>query len=167
VLAARARLDERLIVRPGPPQVERLFRLTGLDAHLRDDVAELESDLARRAANVKLLRRLWQAYCAGGAAELAYWFPGPAQADAAGHSWSAADLGQFWASRAGEATAARTAARLDTAGDSVLVACEVSSDETAEPGFVWTVYVFRGRTFIRAVSCASEAEARRCATAAS
>jgi hypothetical protein len=165
LLTARARLGERLIVRPGPPAVEHLLRLTGMDSELRDEVAEAEAGLARRAANVKLMRQLWLAYCAGGAAELARWLPHRARPDATAMAearpWGPEELERFWATRAADATAATVATQLHTAGDSVLVACPGTADAA---DLIWTVYVFHGRTFIRAVTCASETEARACAT---
>lgn len=164
VVDAGRRLGERLTIRPGPPAVHRLFVLTELEETLPfESVPPQEAD-REAAANVGFVRRLWELYIAGGVPALAE----VVSADVRWQSFSAQEgllvgantLEGFWhgvpAPSASQPAAAVQFAQL---GSDVIVRSQLSDPERWE-GVIWSLYMFEGRTLVRAVSFATEAEAR-------
>ncbi len=155
LLEAKRALGARLALLPGPAHVQRLFTLTGTDAALGFSPRADDPSLQAAAANVAYLRELWDAYRAGGAHELAARMPS-APSEPAGDrpTWGPGELGAFW-SHTVMAVPAPLAGRcrIQTVGSSVLISPEPPLAHEG-PGVIWSLYVFEGRTFIRAVSLA-------------
>lgn len=163
VVDAGRRLGERLSVRPGPPAVHRLFLLTELEDALPFESRPSQEADREAAANVGFVRELWERYLAGGVSALAQ----VVSRDVRWQSFSergtalvgASGLEAFW--RDVSAPSALPAADVQFAGvgDDVIVRSRLR-DAPRREGVIWSLYLFEGRTLIRAVSFATEAEAR-------
>jgi anti-sigma B factor antagonist len=168
LMTAKHRLGGRLRVRPGPRQVQRLLVLTGLEGEFAfvDGESDAPPDAAA-AANVAYLRELWTAFRSGGFPALSALLDEPRERLPASAeqpvAWSSRELSAFWAAAAGqpprEGREGETVNRCETIGSHVLVA----RAPAPAPAVFWTLYLFEGRTFIRALSFGDEAQARSCA----
>ena len=95
------------------------------------------------------MRELWDAYRAGGAQALADRLPAPPEPGGDRPPWGAGELSDFWARTVGPVPDPRY--QLRTVGSSVLVSA-AAPPPTGGPGVIWSLYLFEGRTFIRALS---------------
>jgi anti-sigma B factor antagonist len=154
LLEAKRAMAERLVLLPGTNQVQRLFALTRADALLGFATGAADHDLESAAANLAYLRDLWAAYRDGGAQALAARMPPSPDADGESPVWGAGELSAFWGRPIAPVPDPGTQpGRIETVGSSVLVRTEAASQN--RPGVLWSLYLFEGRTFIRAVSLAS------------
>lgn len=167
LLSARDRFGHRLTLRPAPPAVQRVLVLTGTQGELPFEVEPVAQASAQASANLAHLRELWRTYRGGGAAALARQLShrgvALSEPDPQGPVWGVSDLVRYWSEITGRPGAGGEphGCRWETVGDHVLVGTPASS-----PSVSWSVYLFEGRTLIRATTFASEAEARGYATAA-
>lgn len=162
IVAAKQQLGARLTLLPAPPHVQRIFALTGTEAML--GFAAPAVDLRVATENVIYLRQLWEAYSRGGVRALSALLSRQHRATAAAAAlpaWEAADLAAFWSRLASERVPDQTAVkwRLEKVGTNVVVACEGMA-KAGRPAVIWSVYFFDGRTFIRALTFDTEAQAR-------
>lgn len=163
VVDAAQQLGGRLELRPGPPSVHRLFVLTELEDELPFTSRPAEVSDRDAAPNVVYVRDLWERFLAGGVAALAEIVPEDVRWQSftteAGTLVGTTALETFWtaASPAATRTAPPTVQLAELDGDVI-----VRSDAGPAPGarVVWSLYEFDGRTLVRAVSFATEAEAR-------
>ena len=151
LIEAKRTLGDRLTLLPGPPAVQRLFALTGTDGVLGFAPSQDEDDVRAAAANMSYMRELWAAYRAGGAQALAQRLPAPAAASGDRPVWGPSELSAFWAHTVVPVPDPKANYRLQTLGSSVLVSANTPSRRGGS-GVSWSLYVFKGRTFIRALS---------------
>jgi anti-anti-sigma factor len=151
LIEAKRTLGERLTLLPGAPAVQRLFALTGTDAALGFAPGEDEDEVRAAAANMSYMRELWAAYRAGGAQALAERLPAPPAARSDRLVWGASELSDFWAHTVVPVPDPKANYRLQTVGSSVLVSAD-TPPRAGVPGVIWSLYVFQGRTFVRALS---------------
>ena len=149
LIEAKHALGDRLALLPGPPSVQRLFALTRTDHVLGFAAGPREVDARAAAANMSYMRELWQAYRAGGAQALADRLPPATVPGGDRLAWGANELGAFWAHTV--APVPDPGYHVQTVGSSVLVSA-APSPPAEGTGVAWSLYVFQGRTFIRALS---------------
>jgi anti-sigma B factor antagonist len=150
LIEAKRTLGSRLALLPGPPQIQRLFVLTRTDRTLGFSPDASAGD-ARAAENMSYMRELWEAYRAGGAQALAARMPGPVDSRTARPAWGATELSAFWAHVVVPVPDPSKAYRVQAVGDSVLVSAAMP-DPSERRGVIWSLYLFEGRTFIRALT---------------
>jgi anti-sigma B factor antagonist len=151
LIDAKQALADRLALLPGPPTVQRLFALTRTDHVLGFAPGPGEDDARAAAENMSYMRELWEAYRAGGARALADRLPPTTAPGGDRSAWGASELGAFWAHTV--APVPDPSYHVQTVGSSVLVSTAPS--RPAEGASVaWSLYMFKGRTFIRALTLA-------------
>lgn len=154
LIEAKRAMGERLVLLPGPNQVQRLFVLTRAEAALGFASSAADHDLESATANLGYLRDLWAAYRDGGAQALVARMPPSTDADEESPEWGAGELSAFWGRPVVPVPDPGVQpCRIETVGSSVLVRTEAASENRL--GVLWSLYVFEGRTFIRAMSLAS------------
>jgi anti-anti-sigma factor len=150
LIEARQALGERLTVLPGPPPVQRLIALTRTDQALGLAPGPDEDDSRAAAANMSYMRELWEAYRAGGARALAERMPGSTPCDDR-PGWGAGELSAFWAHTLVPVPDPGASYWVQPVGRSVFVSAD-TLPPAERSGVIWSLYVFEGRTFIRALS---------------
>lgn len=164
-LDVSARLGDRLTLRPAPPRVQRLFMLTGLIEQLPFAEAAGEPATAdEEAENLHYVRRLWQTFMAGGMPALLQLAPRQVEwrsAELVGASGPDA-MRTFWSdtlrgSHPGDVAVSNT---FELVGGDVIVRSELPA-VAGRRDVSWSLYVFEGRTLIRAVTFRDASAARR------
>ena len=149
LIEAKQMLGDRLTLLPGPASVQRLFALTRTDGVLGFAPGPDEDGVRAAAANLSYMRDLWEAYRAGGTRALADRLPPPAEPGGDRPAWGANELSAFWAHTVVPVPDPRFQVR--TVGSSVLVSASASPPADGS-GVIWSLYLFKGRTFVRALS---------------
>lgn len=161
VLGAALLLGQRLTVYPGPPAVHRVFELTDATDVLPFTRAPGPRAIAGECApNVEFVRRLWRAFCTGGAEAMARlvssdveWRPSVAGGRVLR---GREELRSFWAAR--RVSPAVRVTEFRPVGENVLVRCEYPlANGTTK--VVWSLYQFSERVLQRAETYESEREA--------
>jgi anti-anti-sigma factor len=149
LIDAKQALGDRLTLLPGPPSVQRLFALTRTAHALAFAPGPGEDDARAAAANMSYMQELWEAYRAGGARALAERLPPAAGPGDDRPDWGASELSAFWAHTVVPVPDPKY--QVQTVGSSVLVSASASPPPDGS-GVIWSLYLFKGRTFIRALS---------------
>jgi anti-sigma B factor antagonist len=154
LIEAKQALGERLTLLPGPPVVQRMITLTGSGQVLGLAAGPDDPALDAAAANLGYMRELWATYRAGGTQALAERMAPATTPGGDRPVWGASELSAFWGPTVVPVPDPNANYRVQTLGDSVFVSAEGSS-LAAGSSVIWSLYVFRGRTFIRALSLKS------------
>ena len=144
------RLAPRLRIRPGPPRVQRTFVLLGLDERLPF------TEFSEPSARVAYVRRLVEAFAAGGVEALAElvpddveWIP---QLASGRVLRGTRELRAFFATRAAPDPMPRVA-MVQPAGSHVLVRFDYATNA------IWSLYVFEDDRLVRAISFSNQRDA--------
>jgi anti-sigma B factor antagonist len=160
VLRAHRVLGHRLLIRPGGAQVHRLFEMLGLDRRLPFEGPRLLADPARAEANVAFVRRLWEAFAAGGAPAVAALLPPDVEwrpmLAPGGVLRSTEQFVAFWSARP---VPFADPLEFIPIGSSVVVRVDVRLEGRAEER--WCVYRFDAERLRQAQSFPTRAEAFR------
>ncbi len=114
-------------------------------------------DARAAAENMSYMRELWETYRGGGAQALAARMPAPVVlARRSVPPGEQRELSAFWAHAVVPVPDPSKTYRVQTVGDSVLVSAAVTPSNE-RPNVIWSLYLFEGRTFIRALTLAPEA----------